>query len=190
MSLTSFRRLIDIVYVCLLDQVGRKQDFKHNYERWTHRLFCEVLFNFFSFHHSVLLRLFIWWYEKLILELPKDCTICIKILCHRSRKNCSWRLTANLMERILLWSIFYAHFDIPYSHWYCKLILKISSFLGKSWYFTFLWFTFLKNIALSNLHFRKESLKEIFFRHCERLDDFNMKFHYLKAFIQMLGATI
>lgn len=126
--------------------------------------FCEVLFSFFSFHHSVLIYVFIWWYEKLILELPNDCTICIKILRHGSRKNFRWRLTATFMELILLWSIFYTNFDIPYSHWYSKLILKISCFLGKSWYFTFLWFTFLKNIAVSYLHLRKESLKENFFR--------------------------
>lgn len=125
---------------------------------------CEFLFNFFSFHHFVLIYVFIWWYEKLILELPNDCTICIKILRHRSRKNFRWRLTATFMELILLWSIFYTNFDIPYSHWYSKLILKISSLIGKSWYFTFLWFTFLKNIAVSYLHLRKESLKEIFFR--------------------------
>ena len=116
------------------------------------------------FISSFCLYVFIWWYEKLILELSNDCTICIKILRHRSRKNFRWRLTATFMELILLWSIFYTHFDIPYSHWYSKLILKISSFLGKSWYFTFLWFTFLKNIAVSYLHLRKESLKEIFFR--------------------------
>ena len=116
------------------------------------------------FISSFCLYVFIWWYEKLILELPNDCTICIKILRHRSRKNFRWRLTATFMELILLWSIFYTHFDIPYSHWYSKLILKISSFIGKSWYFTFLWFTFLKNIAVSYLHLRKESLKENFFR--------------------------